>query len=85
MLIAERDVYKRNQMNLPRTLSVVVPTFNSEQTLPILIDRLNAVLTDSCQAFEIILVNDGSSDGSWGTILSLSERFPLAPRYKPHA
>lgn len=76
MLIVERDVYKRNQMNLPRTLSVVVPTFNSEQTLPILIDRLNAVLTDSCQAFEVILVNDGSSDGSWGTILSLSERFP---------
>jgi len=60
----------------PRTLSVVVPAFNSEQSLPILVNRLNKVLTGCCQTFEIILVNDDSSDGTWKTILSLSERFP---------
>ena len=60
----------------PRTISVVVPVFNSEQSLPILIERLNSVLTDTCYAFEVILVNDGSTDGSWDTILFLSERFP---------
>lgn len=63
-------------MILPHTISVVVPVFNSEQSLPILIDRLNSVLTGYCQTFEVILVNDGSSDGSWETILSWSERFP---------
>ena len=63
-------------MILPNTLSVVVPVFNSEQSLPILIDRLNSVLTGYCHTFEVILVNDGSSDGSWDTILSLSKRFP---------
>ena len=64
-------------MILPHTLSVVVPAFNSEQSLPILIDRLNAVLTDFCQAFEVILVNDGSSDGSMGNhLIFVQERFP---------
>ena len=57
-------------------ISVVVPVFNSEQSLPILIDRLNSVLTGYCQVFEVILVNDGSTDGSWDAILLLSERFP---------
>ncbi len=63
-------------MIFPRTLSVVVPAFNSEQSLPVLVDRLNSVLHDSCQTFEVIIINDGSSDGTWKTILSLSERYP---------
>jgi len=57
------------------TLSVVVPVFNSEQSLPILVDRLNSVLNEFWQAFEVILVNDGSSDGTWETILSLSQKY----------
>lgn len=58
------------------SISVIIPVYNSEQCLPLLIDRLKSVLTDSCQVFEVILVNDGSRDGSWETIVSLSERFP---------
>lgn len=59
-----------------KSISVIIPVYNSEQSLPLLIDRLKPVLTDSCQDFEAILVNDGSRDGSWETIVSLSERFP---------
>jgi undecaprenyl-phosphate 4-deoxy-4-formamido-L-arabinose transferase len=58
------------------SISVVIPVYNSEQSLPLLIDRLNSVLTASSRHFEVILVNDGSRDGSWETIVSLSERFP---------
>jgi glycosyltransferase involved in cell wall biosynthesis len=57
------------------SISVVIPVYNSEQSLPLLIDRLNSVLTASCRYFEVILVNDDSRDGSWETIVSLSERF----------
>ena len=57
------------------SISVIIPVYNSEQSLPILIDRLKSVLANSCQSFEVILVNDGSLDGSWGTIVSLSKRF----------
>lgn len=61
---------------LNKAISIIVPVYNSEQSLPLLIDQLKAVLTDSCQVFEVILVNDGSRDESWKTIVSLSERFP---------
>lgn len=59
-----------------KSISVVIPVYNSEQSLPLLIDRLNSVLTASCRHFEVILVNDSSRDGSWESIVSLSESFP---------
>jgi glycosyltransferase involved in cell wall biosynthesis len=66
----------KNDFISSKSISVIIPVYNSEQSLPILIDRLNSVLTASCRHFEVILVNDGSRDGSWETIVSLSERFP---------
>lgn len=63
-------------MALPHTLSVVVPAFNSEQSLTVLVDRIKAVLQDACEVFEVIIVNDGSADETWQTIVSLSERHP---------
>lgn len=69
------NVRYNNATSVP-DISVVIPVFNSEQSLPILIGRLNSVLTDINQGFEVILVNDGSTDGSWDTILFLSEHFP---------
>lgn len=58
------------------SLSVVVPVYNSEGSLPPLVGRLLAVF----QAFElngeIILVNDGSRDGSWECIRKLAEAEP---------
>jgi undecaprenyl-phosphate 4-deoxy-4-formamido-L-arabinose transferase len=47
------------------SVSVVVPVFNSEDTLVELVTRLEAVLAKVSSAFEIILVNDGSRDSSW--------------------
>jgi undecaprenyl-phosphate 4-deoxy-4-formamido-L-arabinose transferase len=43
---------------------VVVPVFNSEATLSLLVDRLESVLRAIAREFEIILVNDGSRDRS---------------------
>ena len=48
--------------------SVVVPVYNSQATLPTLIDRLAAVLPGVADRFEVVLVNDGSRDGSWEAI-----------------
>ncbi len=58
------------------SLSVVVPVFNSEQSLPLLCERLLPVLEDLSEDFELILVNDGSRDKSWNIICQLKEQFP---------
>lgn len=55
-------------------ISVVVPAFNSEASLPQLVDRLEAVLRGVAARFEIIFVNDGSRDGTWAVIQSLAGR-----------
>lgn len=49
----------------PPDLSVVVPVYNSEATLVTLADRLQSFYRRSGISGEIILVNDGSRDGSW--------------------
>ena len=47
-----------------RSVSIVVPVHNSAVTLPELLGRLDAVLPSIADAFEVILVDDGSRDAS---------------------
>jgi undecaprenyl-phosphate 4-deoxy-4-formamido-L-arabinose transferase len=58
------------------SLSVVIPVYNGAATVPALIDRLQAVMQTLAFPYEIILVNDGSRDDSWSTIVSLARRHP---------
>lgn len=58
------------------TCSVVVPVYNSQGTLAVLVDQLNQVMPGQCARYEIILVNDGSQDNSWQVITELAGRFP---------
>ncbi len=50
-------------------VSVVVPVYNSADSLAELCQRLQAVLSEAGLDFEIILVDDASRDGSWGEVL----------------
>jgi undecaprenyl-phosphate 4-deoxy-4-formamido-L-arabinose transferase len=59
-----------------RSLSVVVPVYNSEQSLEALVEQLHEHLPGLASTFEILLVNDGSADGSWAVIERLAARFP---------
>ena len=56
------------------TLSVVVPVYNAEASLPALVARLEPVLRAHSARFELVLVNDGSRDGSWKTVEDLVAR-----------
>ena len=53
------------------TCSVVIPVYNSEGSLRPLIERLAAVLPTISSAYEVIFVNDASSDSSWDVICQL--------------
>jgi glycosyltransferase involved in cell wall biosynthesis len=74
-----------------RTLSVVVPVYNSATILPMLVARLNAVLEDMAPEYEIVLVNDCSADESWNRIVALAAEDPrvrgldLMRNYGQHA
>lgn len=52
-------------------ISIVVPVYNSETSLPLLVERLMSVLPSIAGQFEIILVNDGSRDRSWDVAAQL--------------
>ena len=54
-------------------LSVVVPVFNEQESLVQLIEELKAGIGRSVASFEIILVDDGSTDYSWRLISELSQ------------
>ena len=45
-------------------ISVVLPVFNEAQTLPLLFDRVRAVMADEGLRYELVFVNDGSTDDS---------------------
>jgi glycosyltransferase involved in cell wall biosynthesis len=58
-----------------KSLSVIIPVYNSEPILPELAKRLNAVLPQITKEFEVLLVNDGSHDQSWQEIQRLREQY----------
>jgi len=58
-----------------RSLSVVVPVYNSADVLPTLVGRLEPVLRGLTDQFELVFVNDGSRDGSWEVIADLERRY----------
>jgi len=55
-------------------VSAVVPVYNAEGTLSTLVDRLIIALNPGRSLGELILVNDGSRDGSWDVIQELAAR-----------
>jgi len=70
-------------MNAPMTpvsdppavdLSVVLPIYNEEKGIDELYRRLTEVLGPTGWSYELVLVNDGSRDGSWRKILELGSR-----------
>ncbi|MDE7389009.1 MAG: glycosyltransferase family 2 protein, partial [Muribaculaceae bacterium] len=57
-------------------ISVVVPLYNEEESLPELEEWIARVMHDNGFTYEIIFVNDGSTDSSWQVIKQLQEKNP---------
>ncbi|MBK9254829.1 MAG: glycosyltransferase [Saprospiraceae bacterium] len=54
-------------------ISVVIPLFNEEESIGELHDWISKVMLDNGYSYEIIYVDDGSTDQSWAIIKSLAE------------
>jgi glycosyltransferase involved in cell wall biosynthesis len=57
-------------------ISVVIPVYNSAGMLKMLVEAIHSALADARTDFELILINDGSVDGSWSAISMLAEAHP---------
>src|SRR2546423_6180239 len=56
--------------------SIVAPVFNEEETLPHFYQRVIKVMEEVGESFELVLINDGSRDGSFRTMRDLHDRDP---------
>ena len=54
-------------------ISVVIPLYNEEESLPELFDWIHRVMTANGFSYEVIFVNDGSTDNSWDTVRKLRQ------------
>ena len=55
-------------------ISIIIPLYNEEESLPALFEWIERVMIENKFSFEVIFVNDGSTDNSWSVIESLKEK-----------
>ncbi|MBR5000021.1 MAG: glycosyltransferase family 2 protein [Rikenellaceae bacterium] len=61
-----------------KDISIVVPTYNEDESIGELADEIASVLKPLNLSYEIIFIDDGSTDNSWSEVLRLAEKYPDA-------
>ncbi|QBD78169.1 glycosyltransferase [Ktedonosporobacter rubrisoli] len=68
---------KEEQADIPvPTFSIIAPVYNEEETIPHFYERVVAVMEGLEKPFELLLINDGSSDNSYRVMCELHTRDP---------
>lgn len=57
-------------------ISVVIPLYNEDESLPELVEWIDRVMVENKFSYEVILIDDGSTDSSWKVINDLNIKFP---------
>ena len=57
-------------------ISVVVPLYNEEESLAELVQWIDRVAGENNLSYEIVMIDDGSSDNSWNEVERLKEHYP---------
>ena len=57
-------------------ISVIIPLYNEDESLPELYSWIARVMKENNYSYEVIFVNDGSTDNSWKVISDLSAQHP---------
>ena len=61
-------------MEYTKDLSIVISLYNEEESLHELVKWIEDVMQKEGYTYEIIMVDDGSKDGSWRIVKELSEK-----------
>ncbi len=63
-------------------ISIVIPAFNEEESLPELIAWIDKVCTSSNFTYEVVFIDDGSTDYTWDVIQQLSKQYSVVKGVK---
>lgn len=55
-------------------LSIVIPVLDEEGSIPELVDRIRSVCDGAGFSFEVLLIDDGSTDETWDVIMEMHQR-----------
>lgn len=61
----------------PTRISVLVPAKDEAENLPLFMEQAAAVVEQERVPYEVIVIDDGSSDGSWEVLRDLRRRYPF--------
>ncbi len=62
----------------PRAVSILVPTLREAANIPSLVARIDVAMGTRCMAWELLLIDDDSDDGSALAVAELAQRLPVA-------
>lgn len=75
--LVDEDGQNASEGALPRrSLTVVVPLLNEERGLPLLLDRLTTALDRLQRPWDVVIVDDGSTDGTLAVVKAANARDP---------
>src|SRR6266480_1084742 len=63
-------------MSAPLELSLVIPVYNERENLPVLVGEIDQALAGRAERYEIVAVDDGSTDGSLDVLKALKRDHP---------
>ena len=63
-------------------ISIVVPLYNEEESLPELMEWIHKVMTKNNFSYEVVMVDDGSRDKSWKVVSELKNKYPTLKAIK---
>jgi undecaprenyl-phosphate 4-deoxy-4-formamido-L-arabinose transferase len=86
----DRQDHGEDTMPSVREISLVIPVYNEESNLSVLMERIRPVMENLRKSYEIIFIDDGSRDGSLGILKSFSSEphvrvIELTRNYGQHA
>ncbi|MCD6013510.1 MAG: glycosyltransferase family 2 protein [Flavipsychrobacter sp.] len=63
-------------------ISIVIPLYNEEESLPELVEWIDRVCTEHKYAYEVVMIDDGSRDNSWEVVKQLAAKYPAIKAIK---